>query len=88
MWSNGTVEYYTVHTHNTGISSGIADVTNVQYEVSAIQLPQDKLGSVEGRLLTSHRLPAVVRLTITHICTNNGNTGLHELWSIILNKSG
>ena len=70
-------------THHTGIASGIADVSNMQDQVSLVNLAGDEVGGIECRLLCCHDLQAVIHLSISHVwkvgkvmrmeCINWGN---------------
>ena len=54
-------------TDHTGIASGIADVPNVQDEVSLVNLAVDEVGGIECRLLCCHDLQTVVHLSVSHV---------------------
>ena len=55
-------------THHTGISPGIADVSDVEHHICLIQLLEDKMASVECRLLRDIDLLAVIWLAYAHVC--------------------
>ena len=71
---SGKNDYRTIHTpqsrstHHTGISPGIADVSDVEHHICLIQLLEDKAASVECRLLRGIDLLTVVWLAYAHVC--------------------
>ena len=61
------ITHMCISTDHTGIASGIADVPNVQDQVSLINLAVDEVGGIECRLLCCHDLQTVVHLSVSHV---------------------
>ena len=56
-----------MYTYHTGVSPGIADVSNMEENVSLVHLVRHESCCVESRLL-GFDLFTVIDLTVTHVC--------------------
>ena len=57
-----------MYTYHTGVSSGIADVSDMEENVCLVHLVCHEPCCVESRLLGFDLLFTVIDLTITHVC--------------------